>query len=407
MKKLDKVSVSLFKNLTIVNLFVSIGIFFICLITGRPSSVVFGSLLFSASISIFMIANWHEVWSIRGSKLVVYSGLALFLFLSLFVSSHAFTLAVVVDIVVAELLFSRYGASEKPNILRPVHAMALALLIIFVNQTFALINPGIHELLDWVDLIFYIFIVVKLIYVSSILRYESQRMEKQRIKEEQFIEYSAEFNNFFSHYINSPLTAAINNVEIARLKIQKAKGESLAETLESHFGQINEGLENISSTARELSLIHFIRSEVLRTGSEVVSIQSVIRTLSEEHECPVEMLLDEWPLVFVPLPMIEFTISHVISNAKIYANGHEVPILVVDEQAGYLTISVFNKGNIPEFGIDILHPFKRGTNSIEGTGFGLGLSLVNDLVSDYNCDFSLENVGPFTRCQLKLPLART
>ncbi|MGB1267636.1 MAG: sensor histidine kinase, partial [Schleiferiaceae bacterium] len=84
-----------------------------------------------------------------------------------------------------------------------------------------------------------------------------------------------------------------------------------------------------------------------------------------------------------------------------------VPILVVDEQPGYLTISVFNKGNIPEFGIDILHPFKRGTNSIEGTGFGLGLSLVNDLVSDYNCDFSLENVGQFTRCQLKLPLART
>ena len=139
----------------------------------------------------------------------------------------------------------------------------------------------------------------------------------------------------------------------------------------------------------------------------MVSIQSVIRTLSEEHECPIEMLLDEWPLVFVPLPMIEFTISHVISNAKIYAIGHEVPILVVDEQAGYLTISVFNKGNMPEFGMDILHPFKRGTNSIEGTGFGLGLSLVTDLVSDFNCDFSFENAGPFTRCQLKLPLART
>ena len=95
----------------------------------------------------------------------------------------------------------------------------------------------------------------------------------------------------------------------------------------------------------------------------MVFIQSVIRTLSEEYEWPVEMLLDEWPLVYVPLPMIEFTISHIISNAKIYANGHEVPILVVDEQAGHLTFSVFNKGNISEFGMDILHPFKRGTNS--------------------------------------------
>ncbi len=75
-----------------------------------------------------MIANWHEVWSIRGSKLVVYSGLA-FLFLSLFVSSHAFTLAVVVDIVVAELLFffSRYGASENLIYYDLQHAMALAL----------------------------------------------------------------------------------------------------------------------------------------------------------------------------------------------------------------------------------------------------------------------------------------
>ena len=72
-----------------------------------------------------------------------------------------------------------------------------------------------------------------------------------------------------------------------------------------------------------------------------------------------------------------------------------------------MTISVFNEGNIPEFGPDILHPFKRGTNSIEGTGFGLGLSLVNDLVSDFKCDFSLQNVGQFTRCQLKLLLART
>jgi signal transduction histidine kinase len=354
-----------------------------------------------------MIANWFEVWSLRGSKVVVYAGLALFLFLSFFVSSHAFTLAVVVDIVVAEMLFSRYGADENPKGFRPIYAIALALLIIFINKAFTIINPINSDLLDWVDLIFYMFIIVKLLYVSSILRFESVRMRKQRIKEEQFIEYSAEFNNFFSHYINSPLTAAINNVEIARLKIQRAKADSLAETLESHFSQVNQGLENISSTARELSLIHFIRSEVLRTGSEVVSIQSVIQTLSEEHECHIEMLLDAWPLVFIPLPMVEFTVGHIISNAKTYGDDHEDPILVVDRESGHLTISVFNKGNIPEFGLDILHPFKRGTNSIEGTGFGLGLSLVNDLVSDFKCDFSLQNVGQFTRCQLKLPLART
>lgn len=59
MKRLDSVSVFLFKNLINVNLFVSIGVLLICILTGRPGSVVFGSILFIATLSTSMLANWH------------------------------------------------------------------------------------------------------------------------------------------------------------------------------------------------------------------------------------------------------------------------------------------------------------------------------------------------------------
>jgi len=405
MKSLDAVSVFLFKNLISVNFFVSIGLLLICVLTNRLGSIIFGSLLFAVTLTIYFIANWHELWILESSKRVSYFGLGAMFLLSLFANSSAFILGLVIDIIVADMLFSRYVTTfrKRQNKL-PIYVISAFLMLVFFDAVFNVVSPDLHTYSKPVDVVIYLFVIVKVIYSSSILYAESRRMASQRVKEEQFIDYSAEFNNFFSHYINTPLTTALSNIEIARLKIRKLHPEILDENILKHFNRMEDGLSNVSKTTRELANIHYIRSEVLRSGAEQVDIHPLVHELIREHNAELEQVIDQWPSVFIPMQMVRFTIDEMLKNAKKYAQVKHPPRLVVHVQTNRLVLSVFNKGNIPELGTDILHPFKRGKNTLEGTGTGLGLSLVNDLKGDHNCEFSLENVGGYTRCQLKLPL---
>lgn len=405
MKKLDSVSVKLFKNLLTVNLFVSIGLLIICFMTGKLGSAVFGIILFTTTLGVYMVAHWHDQWDLEKSKRAAYVSLAIMLVVSLFIDSRAFTAALVLDIILADLLFSRYVTNFRKGQNRaPIYIVGFFLSIVLVDEVFNVVNPNIHQYSRWVDMVIYLFVVVKLIYASSILYAESRRMAIQRKKEEQFIDYSAEFNNFFSHYINTPLTTAMSNIEIARLKTKKVADDEVLNLISGHFTKIEEGLLNVSKTTKELALIHYIRSEVLRNGVSRTSLERYIKQIVREHDLEFEQVIDTWPDLIIPTAMVEFTIDQIISNAQVYATDQTVPRVVVHVQDGFFVFSVFNKGNIPMLEDDILHPFKRGRNTLEGTGTGLGLSLVNDLMEDYKCGFSLDNVGAHTRCQLKLPL---
>lgn len=405
MKRLDSVSVFLFKNLINVNLFVSIGVLLICILTGRPGSIVFGSILFVSTLSVFMIANWYDTWYLEAGKKISYVGLGGMILLALFANSAAFTFGVVIDIIVADMLFSRYVTTYRARQNKvPMYIIAAILVVVFLDTVFNIVHPDLHVYSKSVDVVLFLFVIAKIIYTSSILYAESRRMAAQRVKEELFIDYSAEFNNFFSHYINTPLTTALSNIEIARLKINRSNPEVLDDNVLTHFKRIDDGLSNVSKTTRELANIHYIRSEVLRSGASKVEIKNMTFNLVDEYDADLEQVIDDWPQVFIPEPMVQFTLGQMLKNARDYAEVTHNPRLVVHLEKEYLVLSVFNKGNIPELSSDILHPFKRGVNTHEGTGTGLGLSLVNDLTGDFNCLFSLENVGGYTRCQLKLPL---
>jgi len=377
----------------------------ICILTGRPGSIVFGSILFVSTLSVFMIANWYDTWYLEAGKKISYVGLGGMILLALFANSAAFTFGVVIDIIVADMLFSRYVTTYRASQNKvPMYIIAAILVVVFLDTVFNIVHPDLHVYSKSVDVVLFLFVIAKIIYTSSILYAESRRMAAQRVKEELFIDYSAEFNNFFSHYINTPLTAALSNIEIARLKINRSNPEVLDDNVLTHFKRIDDGLSNVSKTTRELANIHYIRSEVLRSGASKVEIKNMTFNLVDEYDADLEQVIDDWPQVFIPEPMVQFTLGQMLKNARDYAEVTHNPRLVVHLEKEYLVLSVFNKGNIPELSSDILHPFKRGVNTHEGTGTGLGLSLVNDLTGDFNCLFSLENVGGYTRCQLKLPL---
>lgn len=388
-----------------VNMVVMLGIFLFSTFSSKAGHILYTGILFFLSLAVFVIAEWFDNWSLTASKRISYVVVASILTLKVFGDSEALMLMIVVDIVIVDVLFNRYVSAFRKNQNRlPMYLISVAMMIVFVDEVYNNIGPNLYQESKAIDLVIYMFVVLKMLFASAILYAESRRTSLQRFKEEQFIDYSADFNNFFSHYINTPLTTAISNVEIVKYKLSRKIDESAQKMVDQNFDVITEGLDNISKTTKELANIHYIRSEVLRSGADSYNAEKDITRIAAEYGADLELVIDEWPITLVPEAMVEFTMNQIIKNATKYAEAETKIRVVVHEERDYLVISTFNKGNIPEFEVDILQPFQRGENTKEGTGTGLGLSLVMDLTSDFNCVFTLSNVGAFTRSQLKLPL---
>ena len=398
-------SKTFFKSLNTLNLSINLGILIVAVFSQKISSVVFAGIFFLMALGVYVLGEWYDEWKLSVAKKTAYIVVFLVFVLKLFTSSYALMFYIITDIILVEIMFSKYVSEfrKRQNIL-PLIAIMLGLLVIFIDQLSNVIHPNIFNATSTLEILIFAFVILKLGFASSLLFSDTKRSAAQRLKEEQFIDYSADFNNFFSHYINTPLTTAISNLEILRYKLEKKINPEVMALVEKNFSVVSEGLENISKTTRELSNIHYIRSEVLRHGTDIWSLEQDMNRLLGRFNAELEQVIDEWPKIAVPKLMVIFSLEHILLNAQSYRSDVSRIRVVVHQESKYLVISTFNKGNIPDFVVDVLQPFQRGENVNEGTGTGLGLSLIGDLIQDHGCEFSLTNVGGYTRAKIKLPL---
>lgn len=395
----------LFRSLITLNLALTLGMLLFAAFSMQLSSVVFTGVFFLLALVTYVAGEWHDVWTLKNTKITTYLLVTAVLILKLFASSDSLLVFIIIDIILVEVLFNRYVAVLREQQNRfPLYLITVALFVVFIDEVTNFVHPNIFNASVTMEVLIFGFVIVKLLFTSAMLFVESKRSATQRLKEEQFIDYSADFNNFFSHYINTPLTTVMSNIEIVRFKLGKKADSEILELVERNFSVVNQGLENISKTTRELSNIHYIRSEILRNGNDSWFMEESVSQLISRFNAELEQVIDTWPKVFAPKAMVLFTLEHILVNAASYGTDETRARVVVHEEPEMLVLSTFNKGNVPNFEVDVLQPFQRGENVIEGTGTGLGLSLVPDLLSDYGCSFTLTNIGGFTRAQLKIPL---
>jgi signal transduction histidine kinase len=404
-KIITGVTRKLFRNLITVNLLITLGLFMFAVLTVNTNSILFTGILFALCTAVFILGESYSEWKLSSARKVSAIFVLLVFILKLFASSEALMLLIIIDVILVKILFNRFITSEHDNQnITSLFLIALFLLLAFVDQVTNFIHPNLLNASVALEVMFFSFATLKLVFASTVIFVQSRRSALQRLKEEQFIEYSADFNNFFSHYINTPLTTVISNIEIIEYKLGKSADQDAATMVKKHFKVITEGLTNISNTTRDLAHIHYIRSEVIRNGSFAWSIEHEIQEFIDNWDLEYELVADELSETNVPKHMVMFSLGQMAKNAKLYSTEDVRTRLVVHEERNYIVCSLFNKGNIPDFKVDVLKPFQRGVNTEEGTGTGLGLSLIPDLERDYNCLFSLSNIGGYTRSQLKLPI---
>ncbi len=103
--------------------------------------------------------------------------------------------------------------------------------------------------------------------------------------------------------------------------------------------------------------------------------------------------------------LLKVALSNILDNACKYSNNNPVDI-TVGHTGKYLEILFTDRGvGIPEAEIGkVVEPFYRGTNARTMKGIGIGLSLVNQILSNHNGSITITSkTGKGTTVTILLP----
>lgn len=200
-----------------------------------------------------------------------------------------------------------------------------------------------------------------------------------------------------SHELRTPLTAITGELEVSLMK-ERNKSE-YRNVLVSVFEDIKR-LNSISDRLLLLAQSEWEKSdkgfEILRMDELLWDIQSEFIKLHDQYRIDVnfdESITDEEKLEISGNPqLIKAVISNLIDNGCKYSGDQHVDILFKHD-GEYFIMQFDDRGT----GIDaqdlphIFDPFYRGKNSLTTRGHGIGLSLVEKIITLHNGFISVKS----------------
>jgi signal transduction histidine kinase len=216
-----------------------------------------------------------------------------------------------------------------------------------------------------------------------------------------------------SHEMNTPLTVITGQLEVVLMKART--NEEYAETINKVLAEIRNlnllsiKLLMLAQASTELSSINF---SLLRIDDLLWQVRTDLLTRSPEFSVNIDMHEEFDDAADLTISgnelLLKTAITNIIENGCKYSNNHKVEIDMtkVDEA---LVIHFIDEGmGIPENEMDmIFQPFYRSKTVKSHEGHGIGLSLVEKIVSLHRGIISVTSkVGKGSDFMIQLPLAK-
>jgi signal transduction histidine kinase len=230
------------------------------------------------------------------------------------------------------------------------------------------------------------------------------------------IEIAFETNKNFisnaSHEFGTPLTAIIGEADVALLKDRTL--DEYKETLEKILKQ-SERLNKISQSLLLLAQIGYkenkLNDTVLRTDELILQANEIMNQLIPKNHIKIDFdLLPENPKKLKVLGNKELLIlamTNILTNACKYSSNKPVIVSLASTNNEIVMIFKDQGIGIPESELPfIFDPFYRASNTEAYDGYGIGLSLTQNIIKIHKGELIISSVlHKGVTIQVRLPVA--
>lgn len=214
---------------------------------------------------------------------------------------------------------------------------------------------------------------------------------------QQSFEIQGRFIANASHELSTPLTVITSQIDVALQQDRAAQQykDTLVSVKDdlSHLTQLAKSLLEIARTAKGGS----IQTTPIRIDELLLEVAAEMGKLS--FQCKVNLQMDELPdnedefTVNGNYDLLLSAFKNIAENACKYSPDQSV-VVNISFFSEKIVLLFRNKGQILSTDIDYLfHPFFRGQPAFQQKGYGMGLSIVQRIISLHNGEIKAENLN--------------
>ena len=214
-----------------------------------------------------------------------------------------------------------------------------------------------------------------------------------------------------SHEIKTPITIMSGEIEVALL--QDRDRNYYTRILKSVFG----ALKRLNTLSTQLLLLAESANQAAerkflsyRLDDILWETKELVERAFPNWQVEIHFDIDVDPEAFSlqgDEPLIRAAILNLVDNGCKYSPDNQVSIIVDTKSVHWITLLFINSGTInPEEVQRIFTPFYRSPSSKTEQGFGIGLSLVANVVRVHKGILNVSSVDGITEFKLQLPLSK-
>jgi signal transduction histidine kinase len=229
------------------------------------------------------------------------------------------------------------------------------------------------------------------VFVELARKTETIRRQAKQLHDAQLRHHERELNRtreeFLAvalHELRTPLTSLSIQMHGLKRWVQRAPEALPADALLTRLAELEGGLTRLNKLSDHLLDISRMREGRLALDRARVDLGEVARSLASQQTVPVHVEVKGMVLGFWDKRRVEQVVFNLVSNAVRYGGGKPVQITVEgDDDRDTVTLRVRDEGIgiSAEDQAQLFHRFFRGAAGADAQGFGLGLWIVQQLVT--------------------------